>query len=174
MSDYSRSDIREIARDVVDEYDRYGRDDECSSCHVTCLKKHMDAKLPLFAFEDDGAADLHSVQKEIVLAGQTRIIDTGIAMEIPSGWEGHIISRSGLAAKKSIHVLNSPGIIDAQYRNTLKVILHNSGDEDFIVEVGDRIAQIEIRRVPRITFAWTDKLRSSKRDQGGLGSTGVS
>jgi dUTP pyrophosphatase len=162
------NEVSQVATDVF--YDEIG----CyNSCHVVCLQKHPDAKLPVFAFKNDGCADLYSVEDKWVFSKEKGVIDTGLAVEIPDGWEGLIMSRSGLAAKNGVFVLNAPGVIDASYRGNIKIILFNTGNEDFKIASGDRIAQIAVRRVPNITFKFVDKLSESKRGQGGLGSTGM-
>ena len=94
-------------------------------------------------------------------------------MEIPVGFEGQVRPRSGLAAKKGITVLNSPGTIDADYRGEVKVILVNLSNDPFTVEDGERIAQLVIARHETISWEQTDELVDTERGTGGFGSTGV-
>lgn len=101
------------------------------------------------------------------------IVPTGLYLEIPAGFEVQVRPRSGLAAKKGVTVLNSPGTIDADYRGELKVILVNISDEPFTVEPGERIAQIVLARHEQIEWEEAESLSDSQRGEGGFGSTGT-
>lgn len=101
------------------------------------------------------------------------IIKTGLFIELPQGYEAQVRPRSGLAAKKGITVLNAPGTVDADYRGEIGVILVNLSDEDFVVENGERIAQLVIAKHERATWILTDILSETTRGEGGFGSTGV-
>ena len=101
------------------------------------------------------------------------LVPLGFKLSIPSGYEGQIRPRSGLALKSGISVLNTPGTIDADYRGELKVILINLGKEIFTVNRGDRIAQIVIAKLPEISFIEMKTLSSTDRSSGGFGSTGI-
>ncbi len=101
------------------------------------------------------------------------IIKTGLFIELPMGYEAQVRPRSGLAAKKGITVLNAPGTIDADYRGEVGVILVNVSNEDFIVENGERIAQMVIAKHERAEWISTTKLSETSRGEGGFGSTGV-
>lgn len=101
------------------------------------------------------------------------LVPTGLYMEIPAGYEVQVRPRSGLAAKHGITVLNAPGTIDADYRGEVCVILVNFGDEEFVVERGERIAQLVLARHERIEWEETDELAASGRGTGGFGSTGT-
>ena len=103
---------------------------------------------------------------------KTHIISTGIYISLPKGYEAQIRSRSGLAAKSNIIVLNSPGTIDADYRGEIKIILSNLSLNPFKIEKGDRIAQMIIAPYERISWKDVDSLDKTKRGSGGLGSTG--
>ena len=105
--------------------------------------------------------------------GDTAIIPTGLALSIPKNFEMQIRPRSGLAAKKQISVLNTPGTIDADYRGELKVILINLSKDTFVVEKGLRIAQMVLCPVIKATLKEVDKLENTPRGSGGLGSTGI-
>lgn len=101
------------------------------------------------------------------------IIPTGIYMELPIGAEAQVRPRSGLAAKKGITVLNAPGTIDADYRGEVGVILVNLSNEDFVIENGERIAQMVIARFEQAQWQEVEVLSSTDRGEGGFGSTGV-
>jgi len=101
------------------------------------------------------------------------IIKTGLFIELPQGYEAQVRPRSGLAAKKGITVLNAPGTVDADYRGEIGVILVNLSNEDFVVENGERIAQLVIAKHERATWVLTDILSETTRGEGGFGSTGV-
>lgn len=101
------------------------------------------------------------------------IVPTGLYFEIPAGYEIQVRPRSGLAAKHGITVLNSPGTIDADYRGELKVILVNLSSEPFVIEKGERIAQIVLASHAHIEWEETSELSDSERGEGGFGSTGV-
>ncbi len=101
------------------------------------------------------------------------LVPTGIRIALPEGYEAQVRPRSGLAAKKGITVLNSPGTIDADYRGEVKVILVNLSDEPFTVERGERIAQMVIGRFTRVEWESVEALDATSRGEGGFGSTGV-
>ena len=131
---------------------------------------------PVYSSEAASGADLKAdIEKELVIrAGDTAMVPTGIFLEIPPGFEAQVRPRSGLAAKSSITVLNTPGTIDADYRGEVKVILINLGKENFIIKRGDRIAQMVFAPVVRAQFEKTFELNDSERGSGGFGSTGIS
>lgn len=101
------------------------------------------------------------------------IVKTGLFIELPIGTEAQVRPRSGLAAKKGITVLNAPGTIDADYRGEIGVILVNLSNEDFIIENGERIAQLIIAKHERANWIPVDKLSETSRGEGGFGSTGT-
>ena len=101
------------------------------------------------------------------------MVPTGLFMEIPAGYEVQVRPRSGLAAKKGITVLNAPGTIDADYRGEVCVILVNLSNADFVIEKGERIAQLVLAKHERIDWESVNELASSERGEGGFGSTGV-
>lgn len=104
---------------------------------------------------------------------QRAIVKTGLFIELPVGFEAQVRPRSGLAAKKGITVLNSPGTIDADYRGEIGVILVNLSNEDFTIENGERIAQLVIAKHERAIFEEVEVLSETHRGEGGFGSTGV-
>lgn len=131
---------------------------------------------PLPAYETAGAAgmDLRAYLKEPVTLtpGQRALIPTGLFIQLPTGYEAQVRPRSGLAWKNGVTVLNSPGTIDADYRGEIKVILINFGREPFVVNDGERIAQLVIARHERITWSTSETLQDTGRGAGGFGSTG--
>ncbi|MFA6439328.1 MAG: dUTP diphosphatase [Bacteriovoracaceae bacterium] len=136
----------------------------------------MDVPLPAYATDGSAGMDIYAaVEKEmIVAAGTTELIPTGFSVEIPVGFEAQIRPRSGLAVKHSIGIMNSPGTIDSDYRGEVKVILTNYGTSEFVVNRGDRIAQMVIARYERVVWEETDRLTSTTRGAGGFGHTGIS
>ncbi len=104
---------------------------------------------------------------------QRAIVKTGLFIELPKGFEAQVRPRSGLAAKKGITVLNAPGTIDADYRGEIGVILVNLSNEDYIVEDGERIAQLVIAKHERADWELTEELTETERGSGGFGSTGT-
>lgn len=145
------------------------------------LKKlpHFDGlELPAYETANSAGVDLRAavpIDAAVTLAtGERTLIPTGLAMEIPEGYEAQIRPRSGLAIKNGVTALNSPGTIDADYRGEVQVILINHGADPFTVERGMRIAQMVIAPVTQVTFATTDELSDTERGAGGFGSTGVS
>ncbi len=103
---------------------------------------------------------------------QRQLISTGLFIELPAGYEAQIRPRSGLAFKNGITVLNSPGTVDADYRGEVKVLLVNLSDKDFVIQDGERIAQIVVAKHEQISWAPVTQLEESQRGAGGFGSTG--
>jgi dUTP pyrophosphatase len=122
-------------------------------------------------------ADLHAcVTEPIILEpGMRVIVQTGLAIELPEGFEAQVRPRSGIAIKNGVTVLNAPGTIDADYRGEIGVMLLNCGENNFTIAHGDRIAQMVIAYAPQFNFTWADEeLTETARGEGGYGSTGVS
>lgn len=132
-------------------------------------------KTPVYSSAQASGADIEAFLTEPLLieAGQRAIVPTGITLEIPEGYEAQIRPRSGLAIRHGITVLNSPGTIDADYRGEVKIILINTGDTDFTIHPGDRIAQIVFSPVIRAEFYPNARLSETDRGEGGFGSTGT-
>jgi dUTP pyrophosphatase len=128
--------------------------------------------LPSYAQPGDAGADLRSRVAATVPARGRVLVPTGVSIALPDGYVGLVHPRSGLAHKHGITVLNTPGTIDAGYRGEIAVNLYNTTDEDFSVEVGDRIAQLVIQQVEYAHFIEVQKLPESDRGEGGHGSTG--
>jgi len=143
---------------------------------VKVLVKKLDPKVQLPSYKTKGSSgmDLMAFIKDpIKIAPNTSaIIPTGISVAIPNDVEIQIRPRSGLAAKSSISVLNTPGTIDSDYRGELKIILFNHSKEEFVVRNNDRIAQIVLMPVLKIDFEEVDNLPDTLRGSGGFGSTG--
>lgn len=140
---------------------------------VKVEKTHEAAVLPTYGKPGDAGADVYSCTETVIQPGRRGLIDLGIKIEIEPGWEVQVRPRSGLALKKGITVLNTPGTVDSGYRGNVGVILYNASSEPFPVRVGDRIAQFVIKRAPQAKFSWTDSVSETDRGEGGFGSTGV-
>ena len=128
--------------------------------------------LPAKAHPDDAAFDLRSRKEMEIAPGTSALVPTGLFLELPPGYEAQVRPRSGLALKKAITVLNTPGTIDAGYRGEVGVILINHGKEPFAIARGDRIAQMVIQQLPEITLEEASELSETGRGAGGFGSTG--
>jgi len=133
--------------------------------------------LPLPRYMSDGAAglDLHAAVSEptVIEPGGFLVIPTGLSIALPVGHEAQVRSRSGLAARSGVFVLNSPGTIDADYRGEVGVILANIGSAPFAIKRGDRIAQLIVSRVERVSWVERRKLPETARSDGGFGHTGT-
>ena len=131
--------------------------------------------MPSYAHDGDAGADIRaSLAEPMIIEPHTwKAVPTGLFANIPYGYEIQIRPRSGLAFKNGITVLNTPGTIDCNYRGEIKVILINNSNKDFIVEDGDRIAQIVVAPVTRAEFGIADAIEETVRGEGGFGSTGV-
>jgi dUTP pyrophosphatase len=131
--------------------------------------------LPLPSYETAGSAgmDVRAAEELAIAPGKRGLIGTGFAFAIPAGYEIQVRPRSGLALKKGVSIPNTPGTIDSDYRGELKVILINHGEEDFVIQRGDRIAQIVVAPVQRGILNEVAELDETQRGSGGFGSTGV-
>ncbi|MEZ4787410.1 MAG: dUTP diphosphatase [Flavobacterium haoranii] len=132
-------------------------------------------ELPSYETLASAGMDLRAnITESIILKPLERtIVKTGLFIELPIGYEAQVRPRSGLAAKKGITVLNSPGTVDADYRGEIGVILVNLSNEDFTIENGERIAQLVIAKHERAEWIVTEELTETSRGAGGFGSTGV-
>lgn len=132
-------------------------------------------ELPHYETESSAGMDLRAnLTEEVTLKPLERIIvKTGLFIELPKGFEAQVRPRSGLAAKKGITVLNSPGTIDADYRGEIGVILVNLSNEEFTINNGERIAQLIISKHERATWEEVEILEETQRGAGGFGSTGT-
>ncbi len=129
-------------------------------------------KLPSYAHPGDAGMDLYSSEEAEIAPGQSRLVKTGISIELPEGTEAQVRPRSGLALKSQVTVLNTPGTVDEGYRGEVGVILINHGQGAFKVTEGMRIAQMVIKPVTRVTVKEVDELNDTSRGEGGFGSTG--
>jgi dUTP pyrophosphatase len=134
-------------------------------------KKYM----PVYATEQSAGMDLRAVTDEpiVIKPMQRQLVKTGLFIQLPVGYEAQIRPRSGLALKKGITVLNSPGTIDADYRGEIGVVLFNASNEDFVVNDGERIAQMVIAKYEKANFVNVDSLDDSERGDGAWGHSGV-
>lgn len=128
--------------------------------------------LPKYATKNSAGLDLMSACKATIPANSRGLIPTGLHLEIPEGYELQVRPRSGLALKSGITVLNAPGTIDADYRGEIGVILFNTTNEDFHIEVGDRIAQAVLTKHETIEWEETQNLNETERGAGGFGHSG--
>jgi len=145
-----------------------------SSVNAKISRDKKAKKFPLPDYETSGAAgvDLRASEEALLLPGERAIVSTGIKIEIPEGYEAQIRPRSGIALKNGVTLLNSPGTIDSDYRGEIKVIMINHGSDPFTVNAGDRIAQLMLAPVTRVSWIEDDKLSKTKRGEGGFGSSG--
>ena len=130
------------------------------------------AMVPVYAHPGDAGADLRSSQAGVVPAGGRATFETGVSIALPSGYVALVHPRSGLAAKHGITVLNAPGTVDSGYRGLIAVTLYNSSTQDFVVEVGDRIAQLVVQEFVEVSFVSVQELPGTHRGESGFGSTG--
>lgn len=139
--------------------------------HVNLL--HPDAILPRYAHgpEEDAGMDLHAVEEVVLEPGVPQLVPTGLAIELPPGYEAQIRPRSGLALRHAITLPNAPATIDPGYRGEIRVILLNLGRTAYRVHKGDRIAQMVIARYEAIEWVEAE-LSQSRRGAGGFGSSG--
>jgi dUTP pyrophosphatase len=146
--------------------------------HIPVVQLDHAQGLPLPAYETNGAAgmDLRAAVAEdaplTLKPGARFMVPTGLAFAVPAGFEAQVRPRSGLAAKAGVTCLNTPGTIDSDYRGEVKVILINLGEEDFVINRGDRIAQLVIAPVVQASWGLTTSLDETTRGAGGFGSTG--
>lgn len=132
------------------------------------------AILPTYGTPFSAGADLYALcaQSIVIQPGQTVLIHTGLAFEIPEGYGGFVFARSGLATKKGLAPANKVGVIDSDYRGELMIPLHNGSGVTAVIEHGDRVAQLVFLPCPQADFTTVDVLSDSIRSDGGFGSTG--
>lgn len=140
---------------------------------VPIKKLSPEALIPSYAYEGDAGLDLHSIETVVLQPFERALISTGLAIALPDGYAGFVQPRSGMAIKKGLSILNTPGLIDAHYRGELKIIAINlDPHEPIVIEKGDRIAQLVIQAVPSVTLLEVDELDETDRGEGGFGSSG--
>jgi dUTP pyrophosphatase len=133
-----------------------------------------DATLPAQAYTGDAGLDLAACDRHEVGPGERAVIPTGLAVEIPEGYGGFVLPRSGLAARNGITLLNAPGLIDSGYRGEVQVVLQNTDRKTpFVVEPGMRIAQLVVLPVPGVALLEQAELTASERGERGFGSSRV-
>lgn len=147
-----------------------------SEDHIILPIKRLDegVELPSYAYEGDAGLDLRSAEDVVLKPFERRLVSTGLAIAIPDGYAGFVQPRSGLALREGLSMANTPGLIDAHYRGELKVCAINLDPErDIHITKGERIAQLVIQKVPRISLMEVDSLDETDRGVGGFGSSGV-
>lgn len=138
-------------------------------------KLDENAQEPTYGSLQAAGADLRASNacKVLIAPHTTEIINTGIAVEIPEGYVGLVYARSGIATKRDLAPANKVGVIDSDYRGEIKVALHNHGDVERVVDVGERVAQLVITPYLRCDFECVEELDDTERGNGGFGSTGT-
>ena len=137
-------------------------------------KLNSKAVMPSYGSADAAGADLYSCEEALTFApSETKLVHTGIAMEIPKGYVGLIYARSGIATKRGLAPANKVGVIDSDYRGEIMVALHNHTNIEQTIEAGERLAQIVITPYLTVNYVEADELDSTDRGAGGFGSTGI-
>ena len=139
--------------------------------------KKLDSRaiIPTYGTKYSAGADIYAIVDTpiVIRPGETKMIQTGLSLEIPNGYVGLVYARSGLASKSGIAPANKVGVIDSDYRGELMVALYNQSNSNYIVENGLRIAQLVITPYIQVEFEEVEELNSTERGQGGFGSTGL-
>ena len=151
-------------------------EDNLKTIKIKFLDPQSKVKAPVYKTSGSSGCDLYASQDATIKAGSVAMIKTGISIELPKGYEAQVRSRSGLALKQQVFVLNSPGTIDNDYRGEVCVILANFSNTDFNVKVGDRIAQMVVCQYEQFKFDEIpniEELSVTERGSGGFGSTGT-
>jgi dUTP pyrophosphatase len=145
------------------------------SITVKVLKRKSDIPLPQYETPSSAGMDARAeIAEDVIIQPLKRkLIPTGLKVSIPPGYTLDVDSRSGLAVKNGIFVLNAPGIVDADYRGDIGVIVANLGEEPFTIKRGHRICQLLLRKVERVVWEEVEELDATHRGQGGFGSTGI-
>lgn len=147
-----------------------------SEDHIILPIKRLDeeVELPSYAYEGDAGLDLRAAEDVVLKPFERRLVSTGLAIAIPDGYAGFVQPRSGLALREGLSMANTPGLIDAHYRGELKVCAINLDPEREIhITKGERIAQLVIQKVPRVSLMEVDSLDETDRGVGGFGSSGA-
>lgn len=140
---------------------------------IKVKKLHPDAVIPKYQTDGSAGFDLHAVEDVVIGTDGTELVRTGLAFEIPQGYEMQIRPRSGLSLKTKLRIANAPGTIDSDYRGEVGIVVDNTTVVPHLIRKGDRIAQGVIQAVSRAAFQEVDKLTDTQRGDGGFGSTGV-
>jgi len=138
------------------------------------LPGNSEIPLPRYMTEQSAGMDIFAAveREETILPGEWKMIPSGIEIALPEGYEATIRPRSGLALDKGVTLLNSPGTIDSDYRGEVGIIIINHGKDPFVVNRGDRIAQMIVQRVCRVSWKLKERLEATERGSGGFGHTG--
>ncbi len=138
-------------------------------------KEFSDIGLPEYKSNGSAGMDICAAVEEpiVIPPGGIVLVPTNLAIALPQGFECQVRTRSGLALKYGVFALNSPGTIDSDYRGEIKIILANFGKKEFVINRGDRIAQLVVARYERVEWEETDELPETERGTGGFGSTGI-
>lgn len=132
------------------------------------------AVVPENAYQGDAGYDLYATEEMVLKPFERALIPTGLAIQIPEGYAGFVLPRSGMAIKQGLSLVNAPGLIDSNYRGELKAIAINLDPaNDIQVHVGDRIAQLVVMKVENVHFDQVEELDDSERGEGGFGSSGI-
>lgn len=140
---------------------------------IKIRKLNPEARIPEYAHNGDAGMDVYSCEDCVVNARERKLISTGLSFEIPKGYELQIRSKSGLALNYGLFLLNSPGTLDSGYRGELKVILFNTGKENYNVKKGEKVAQIILSKYEEAEIEEVSELSETARGNGGFGSTGL-
>lgn len=141
---------------------------------VKFKKLNKDAIIPDYAHAGDAGMDLYSIQDDIIEPFSWKLIPTGLACELPKGTEGQVRSKSGIALKNGVFVLNTPGTVDENYRGEIGVVLYNlNPKEPFVIKKGQKIAQYVINSIEYVDTIEVEQLDETSRGEGGFGSTGL-
>ncbi len=179
MEEQVRGLVRQVEKTVADALKARGASFGGSPVGPITLKfkklAHFKGELPAYQTEGSSGMDVRACLDEPVNLGpgERALIPTGLSMEIPQGFEIQVRPRSGLAIKKGLTLVNTPGTVDADYRGEVKVILINLGQESFVVQDQERIAQLVVCPVIQATIELSEDLTDTSRGEGGFGSTGV-
>ncbi len=139
---------------------------------IRVKKLDENAILPTYGTSFSAGADLYALSGETIAPGETKLIHTGLAMEIPEGYGGFLYARSGLATKRGLAPANKVGVIDADYRGEIMVAMYNQSDKTQSVDAGERVAQLVIAPFLHADFEESAELCDTARGEGGFGSTG--
>jgi dUTP pyrophosphatase len=141
--------------------------------NIKVKKLSENASLPRYIHKGDAGADLSSAQDVTIMPGQTAVVMTDLAFELPEGMELQVRSRSGMAAKHNVFVLNAPGTVDSGFRGNVGVVLTNLGSRIFEIKIGDRVAQAVFSKYEHVRVFEYEEIDDSERGSGGFGSSGI-
>ena len=136
-------------------------------------KLSFDAELPCFSHKGDSGVDLKVIEDCVVPAFERCLLKTGLAVEVPEGYEIQIRPRSGISLKTPVMIANSPGTVDSTYRGEVGIIVFNASPEPYKIEKGTRIAQAVVVKLPQVEHVEVSELSKTARGEGGFGSTGL-